>query len=69
MDSLRRWGDKKGEMVKCVFETRMERRREGEDWSGFRRGVWEWVRGVIGGKRSKDTNPIEEDQSEFLLGR
>ena len=66
MDSLKRWGDKKGE---CVFETRMERRRESEERSGFRRGVWEWVRGVIGGKRSKDTNPIEEDQSEFLLGR
>ena len=28
MDSLRGWGDKKGE---CVFETRMERRRESEE--------------------------------------
>ena len=49
-----------------MFDARPERR---EDWSELRRGVWEWVRGVIGGKQSKDTNPIEEGQSEFLLGR
>ena len=27
-----------------MFDGRIERRRESEDWSGFRREVWEWVR-------------------------